>query len=240
MTSWKSYSCIRIALIALVFLLSACTTTPRQIVIRSDVDALASSDVQNKRRFVILPGNQELKEQDLQFIEFKTYVEKILTKRGFIKVDALQEGELAIFMSYGVGEPQTYQHTYEVPVWNDMGFYPYYRRYRYYPMMSTYYAQRIEPTVLYKRHLLLEAYDMTAYLQQKAPQQLWKISVQSQGASNDLRLAFPFMVTAMHPHIATNTGHMVTVDVIEHDPLLDELLPANRKPVSPVSLPDKK
>ena len=227
-------SYMRIALLMLVsLLLSACATGPRLMQIRSDVDALATSDAQNKRHFVILPGNKDLKEQDLQFIEFKAYVEKVLANRGFTKVDKPQDGDVVLFLSYGVDEPQTYQYSYEVPVWNDMGFYPYYWRYRYYPM----YTQRIETYVLYRRYLTLEAYDMAAYLKNEAPRQLWKVTVQSKGPSNDLRLTIPYMAAAMQPYIGTNTGHMLEVDINEHDPLLNELLRSNPSVIPPVSLP---
>ncbi|QPK65506.1 hypothetical protein IVG45_06640 [Methylomonas sp. LL1] len=208
----------------MALLLAACATGPQPMTVRSDVDALTTADAQNKQRFVILPGGKEVSEQDLQFIEFKTYVEKVLINRGFSKASSLRDGDMVLFLSYGVGAPQMYQYAYEVPVWNDMGYYPFYsRRYRYYPMMSTYYTQRIETYTLYKRYLSLDAYDMEAYLQQQTPRQLWKISVQSEGRSNDLRLTFPYMVTAMQPYIGTNTGHMLAVDVDEFNPVLRQI-----------------
>lgn len=221
---WIPYSA-RYGLILLVsLLLTACATTPEPLRIRSDVDALAISDAQSKRRFVILPGDKALKAQDLQFIEFKNYVEKVLAKRGFIKADSLQDGDVVLFLNYGVGEPQAFQTSYDVPVWSGWGYYPYYRRYRFYPAMSPYYTQRIETYMLYKRYLSLEAYDMAAYLQQKTPRQLWKVTVQSRGTSNDLRLTLPYMLAAMEPYVGTNTGHMVTVDVDEFNPALQNLL----------------
>lgn len=223
MNKWIPRTYTHALLIIVSFLLlTACATTQQTMEIRSDVDALAINAAQNKRHFVILPGNKDIKEQDLQFIEFKTYVEKALKNRGFIKADTLQDGDVVLLLSYGVSEPQTYQYTYDVPAWNGGGFYPYYRRYWYYPM-APYYAQRIQTYLMYRRYLTLEAYDMAAYLQNKTPEQLWKVNVQSQGLSNDLRLAFPYMVTAMQPYIGSNTGHMVRVDVDESNPLLKSL-----------------
>ncbi len=224
MNNWMTCTYKQVLLIIVSsLLLTACAASRQTVEIRSDVDALATSEAQAKRRFVILPGNKDIKEQDLQFIEFKAYVEKTLNNRGFTKVDALHDGDVVLFLSYGVSEPQTYQYSYEVPTWNSAGFYPYYRRYWYYPM-SPYYTQRMQTYLMYRRHLTLEAYDMAAYLQNKTPQQLWKVNVQSQGLSNDLRLTFPYMVVAMQPYIGSNTGHMVTVDVDEFNPLLKSLL----------------
>lgn len=223
-TRWMSSSTHYGLVLLVSFLLASCATTPQPLRIRSDVDALAVSDAQSKRRFVILPGDKGLKAEDLQFIEFKNYVEKVLAKQGFIKADSLNDGDVVLFLDYGVGEPQAYQTSYDVPVWGGAGFYPYFRRYRFYPAMSPYYTQRIETYMLYKRYLSLEAYDMAAYLRRKTPQQLWKITVQSRGTSNDLRLTLPYMLTAMEPYIGINTGHMVTVDVDESNPALQNLL----------------
>lgn len=239
MTKWISYNGRYAVLLVILSLLTGCATVPQPMRIRSEVDALAISDANTKRRFVVLPGRKDLKEQDLQFIEFKAYVEKVLANRGFTKADSLQDGDVLLFLDYGVGEPQTYQHSYDVPVWNDMGFYPYYRRYRFYPTMTPYYAQRTETYMLYRRYVSLEAYDMAAHLQQKNPQQLWKITVQSRGTSNDLRLTLPYMLTAMQPYIGTNTGHMVTVDVDEFNPLLKSLLPSNPQQMPASALPQQ-
>lgn len=230
----------RVILCMLFALLAACSSGPRTLQIRADVDALATSETQSKRRFVVLPGNKEINPQDLQFLEFKGYVEKSLLNRGFVKVEQLQEGDVVLFLNYGSGEPQLQQYSYDVPVMNNFGYYPYYRPYRYYSGFAYGYTQHIETYTVYKRYLTLEAYDMAAYLQQKPPIQLWKVSVQSRGQSNDLRLIFPYMVTAMQPYLGTNTGHMLTVTVDETNPLLNDIITANpnRLPApTPVSQP---
>lgn len=210
-----------------LMLLSACAMGPRNLQINAEVDALAANDVQGKRRFVILPANKDIKPQDLQFMEFKGYVEKALLNRGFVKAEQMQDGDAVLFLDYGTGEPQIRQYSYDVPIMNNFGYYPYYRSYRYYPSMAYGYTQHIETYTVFKRHLTLEAYDMAAYLLQKPPVQLWKVSVQSQGQSNDLRLVFPYMVAAMQPYIAANTGHMVAVPVDETDLLLKDIVMNN-------------
>lgn len=229
----------RIALCILLTTLSACASGLRTLQIRADVDALATSEAQSKRRFVLLPGNKDINPRDLQFLEFKGYIEKSLLNRGFIKVEQLQDGDVVLFLNYGTGEPQLQQYSYDVPVMNNFGYYPYYRPYRYYSGMAYGYTQHIETYTVYKRYLTLEAYDMAAYLQQKTPVQLWKVSVQSRGQSNDLRLIFPYMVAAMQPYLGTNTGHMLTVIVDETNLLLKDISTANpnRLPPSPASQP---
>jgi hypothetical protein len=211
-------------------LLSGCATAPQPLRIRSEVDGLTSVDASLQRRFVILPADTQVNAQDLQFLEFKGYVEKALAQRGFIKVEQMQAGDVVLFLRYGVGDPQMRQYSYDVPIWNDFGYayYPYARRGRYYPAYGVAgYTQHIETYTVYRRYLTLEAYDMASHLQQQTPKQLWKVNVQSQGQSNDLRLVFPYLVTAMQPYLATNTGHMQTVDIDEANSLLRDIMLGN-------------
>lgn len=246
MKTWLMYRFVSLLLRMLAFsallLMAACATTPRPMQIRAQVDALAVNDANAKHRFVILPANKELNPQDLQFIEFKGYVEKALKNRGYIKTEILSDADVVLFLSYGVGEPQMQQYAYDVPIWDDFGYYPYSRRYRFYPR-ATYgfmgYTQQIETYTVFRRYLVLEAYDMDAYLNQKTPIQHWKVSVQSLGQSNDLRQVFPYLVTAMQPHMGSNTGHMLTVDIDEFNPLLRDILLGNpnRLPMSSPAAP---
>ncbi len=218
----------RLLALALVLLLSACA--PRPLQFRTEIDSLVVvNDTYHNSRFVLLPGNPNTNEQDLQFIEFKAHIEKILANRGYSKADALQNSDLVIFLSYGVGAPQVHQYSYEVPMWNDMSYaYPYWRSRYYsgfYPGFGMGgYAQRTDSYTTFRRYLSLEACEAATYLQQQQRKQVWKSDVQSSGLSNDLRLVFPYMAAAMQAHIASNTGHMLTVDIDEADPLARSLL----------------
>lgn len=220
----------RLLVLLLTALLAACSTTPRPLQFRTEIDSLvAVSAPQSNMRFVVLPGNAGANEQDLQFIEFKTYIEKVLANRGYSKANSIQDSNLVMFLSYGVGAPEVHQYTYEVPLWNDMGYYYPYRMSRfyngYYPGFGVGgYSQRTESYTTFRRHLVLEACDKEAYLQQQQRKQLWKTSVQSNGSSNDLRLVFPYMAAAMQAYLGTNTGHMITVDIDETNTLVRSLL----------------
>jgi len=220
----------RILVLVLTALLAACSMAPRPLQFRAEIDSLAAvNNSQSNMRFVLLPGNAGANEQDLQFIEFKAYIEKVLANRGYSKAASMQDSNLVMFLSYGVGAPEVHQYSYEVPLWNDMGYYYPYRMSRfyngYYPGFGVGgYAQRTESYTTFRRYLLLEACDKDAYLQQQQRKQLWKTSVQSNGASNDLRLVFPYMAAAMQAYIGSNTGHMITVDIDETDPLARSLL----------------
>lgn len=231
----------RIFGLAFILLLAACSSTARPLQFRTEIDSLvAASGSQLNSRFVVLPGNAGANESDLQFIEFKTYIEKILTNRGYSKADSLQDSNVVMFLSYGIGAPEVHQFTYDVPLWNDMGFYYPYRMSGYYRgFYPGYgwgmggYSQRTESYTTFRRHLELEACEKDAYVQQQQRKQLWKTTVQSSGSSNDLRLVFPYMAAAMQAYIGTNSGHMLAVDIDENNPLVRALLGPIQPTVAP-------
>lgn len=226
-SKWLAW-CYTAVMLAVSLLLTACSTAPRTMKFRTEIDSLmAVGEQQGKTLFVVLPGNAGGNDHDLQFIEFKSYIEKILANRGYTKASSLQDSNVVMILSYGVGNPEIRQFSYEVPIWNDMAYYyPMSRYYRgFYPGYGVGgYAQRIDSYTTFRRYLVLEACEKEAYQLQQQCKQLWKTSVQSSGSSNDLRMVFPYMAAAMQPYIGSNTGHMITVDIDETDPLARSLL----------------
>lgn len=89
--------------LAVIALLGGCANT-RFI---SSVNALAKTNAQTLKRYVLLPGTKEIDAEDLEFQEFSAYVDKVLTKKGLIKVGDVQASEIIVFLSYSIGDPQT-------------------------------------------------------------------------------------------------------------------------------------
>ena len=79
----------------------------------------------------------------------------------------------------------------------------------------------------YTRFLLLDAYDLAIYKREQKLSQVWKTNVISIGRSNDLRFVFPYMVAALKPYVAENTGRLVQVDIEEASPAVLELIGAS-------------
>jgi hypothetical protein len=75
----------------------------------------------------------------------------------------------------------------------------------------------------YTRFLEVTAYDLSAYRHEKRQRQVWKTSAVSTGASNDLRLVLPYMIAAIKPYVAGNTGRSVRVELEEEDPTVSSL-----------------
>lgn len=219
-------------------LLSGCTTMqPREF--HSSVDSLARPDAAAKKRYILLPGGKGVEVGELQFQEFATYIDKALTENGFVKVTVFQEADVAIFLTYAIGDPQTYQYTYSLPSWgqtgvssaNTYGTVSSYGGTATYSDNTTYTptygvtgsTTHIATNTTYTRFLLLDAYDVATYAKENKMNQVWKTNVVSTGYSNDLRLVVPYMIVAMKPYLGTNTRRKVELKVREDDPAVQLL-----------------
>lgn len=226
------------SLLAGVALLSGCATVqPTRFV--SNIDSFAQPDAAAKKRYILLPGGKGVEPGDLQFQEFAAYVEKILSEKGFVKAASFQDADVAIFLAYAIGDPQTYQYTYSIPTWGQTGVSSSntYGTVSSYGGMATYSATttytptygitgsttHIGTSTLYTRFLSLDAYDVQTYVKEKRMAQVWKTDVVSTGSSGDLRLVVPYMVAAMKPYLGTNTGRKVEVEVPANDPAVQVL-----------------
>lgn len=208
----------------------------------ADVDSLAQADAVAKNRYVLLPGGKGVEAGDLQFKEFATYVEKVLSEKGFVKATTFESADVAIFLTYAIGDPQIYQYSYSIPTWGQTGVsssntYGTVSSYGTYSGTTTYTptygvtgaTTYVGTDSVYSRFLFLEAYDVPTYINENKMTQVWKTSVVSTGSSGDLRLVVPYMVVAMKPYLGTNTGQKVEVQVPEDDPVV-QVLRGNQPP----------
>jgi hypothetical protein len=199
----------------------------------SDVDSLAQPDASTKKRYIIVPGSKDVQPRDLQFLEYAGYVKKILNEKGFVEASQFADADIAVFLSYGIGNPQTHQYSYSLPVWGQTGVSSSttYGTLSTYGGMGTYsgtttytptygvtgYTSHVDSYTTYTRFLLLDAYDVASYKQDQKMNQVWKTTVISAGRSNDLRLVFPYMAIAMKPYIGSNTGRNIKAEVLADD-----------------------
>lgn len=220
-------------LVLCLSLVSGCATVrPTRFI--SNVDSLAQTDAGAKKRYVLLPGGKGVEAGDLQFQEYASYIEKVLTEKGFVKVSAFQDADVAIFLTYAIGDPQTYQYSYSLPTWGQTGVSSAntYGTVSSYGGMATYsgtttYTPKygitgstthIGTNTVFTRFLFLDAYDVATYLKEEKMSQVWKTNVVSTGSSGDLRQVVPYMVAAMKPYLGTNTGRKIEVEVPVDDP----------------------
>ncbi len=228
-----SIKTLGLMLVVCAAILSGCETM-QPMRFYSSIDSLARPDAAAMKRYILVPGGKGVEVGDLQFQEFATYIDKALTENGFIKASTLQEADVAIFLTYAIGDPQTYQYTYSLPTWgqtgvssaNTYGTVSSYGNTATYSGNTTYTptygvtgsTTHLATNTTYTRFLFLDAYDVATYTKENKMNQVWKTNVVSVGSSNDLRLVVPYMVAAMKPYLGTNTGRKVEIEVREDDP----------------------
>jgi hypothetical protein len=224
------------SILTLILLVAGCASVPRYHV---NVDSIQAPGTDDKKSFVLLPGNKDTPTSDLQFREYAAYINRALISRGFVPAESVETAKLAIFVVYGIGDPQQHQYSYSVPVWGQTGVsssttygtLSTYGNYGTYSGTTTYnptygikgYSSHVGTRITYFRFLVLDAIDLSEYRKSKKEVQLWKTTVTSTGSSDDLRRVFPVMVTASKPHIATNSGQQIKVEIGENDPNILEI-----------------
>jgi len=224
---------LNIATISLLFgalILSGCATMqPPTFFV--NVDSIGSA--KENKTYILLPSNKDTKADDLQFKEYASYVNRALQAQGFVPAESFQKANVAIFLGYGIGDPKEHQYTYSLPTWGQTGVSSSYTT----GTVSSYgdygsYSGTTSYTPTYGvtgstthsgsytthfRFMLLDAVDLDEYKKSKKEVQLWKTTVTSSGSSGDLRRVFPILVAASKDYIATNTGKMVKVKLLEED-----------------------
>lgn len=109
--------CLSVFLLSLT--LNACVTaTPKFHV---NVDSLSASQYTGAKSFILLPGNKDTSLSDLQFKEYASYIIRALVSQGYSPAEDFETAGLAIFLSYGIGDPQEHQYSYSLPVFGQTG-----------------------------------------------------------------------------------------------------------------------
>jgi hypothetical protein len=167
-------------LIVFGVLAAGCASTQQ---FRVSADSLARPDSVARKSYVLLPGNKGTGADDLQFQEYATYVQRALAARGLVHATRLEDADIAVFLSYGIGDPQTHYYTYSLPIWGQTGYsgsttsgaLNTFGGYGTYSGTTTYtptygvtgYSNQLSSATTYFRFILLDAYDMESYKQEK-------------------------------------------------------------------------
>ena len=117
------------------------------------------------------------------------------------RIENFEAADLAIFLSYGIGDPETIEHTYSIPITGQTGVVS---SYNFYSGSTTYtptygivaYSQGTYAETLFTRHIYLRAYDLKEYRETKKETIIWDTRIASSGSSADLRRTFPVLIAA--------------------------------------------
>lgn len=215
--------------ITLVLLLLVGCTGPMYHV---RVDSIQGDIQSTGKKYIILSGKKGVNVDDLQFQEFTQYIKKALSQQGFNEAQAFNIADIAIFMNYGIGEPQASSYSFSLPVYGQTGGGSSTFNASTYgsggysrtsgniytaPTYGVVGSQSFSGTrYSYFRYLVLDCVDLNEYRKTNKIISSWKTTVTSSGSSGDLREVFPVLVGASMPYIGTNTGKQVKVQLYEN------------------------
>jgi hypothetical protein len=228
---------LKIIVLLLATLISGCATLGPRFEV--SVDSLTSPGAQKKRTYLLLPGNKDVTWDDLQFQEYSVYVMRALALQGFVTAQNVEDVDVAIVVTYGIGNPHTIQNSYSAPVWgqtgvssaNSYGTATKYGNTASYSGTTTFtptygitgYTSHVTTQTTYFRYAVMTGYDFKTLNETEKEIQLWRTTVTSAGSSGDLRKVFPVLISASVPHIATNTKNQILVQLHENDKIVRTL-----------------
>lgn len=220
-----------------VTLLTGCATIHQQYNV--NVDSINAPQTEFKTKYLLLSGIKDVREDDLQFREYAGYVDRALAMIGYTKAMSFDEAEIAVYLSYGIGDPESHTYSYSVPTWGQTGVSSsttygtanVYGNTASYSGTTTYTPQygvtgsrtHVGTIITYFRYMILNAIDLEKYRETEEKQQLWKTTVTSTGASGDLRRVFPILVAAAKEYFGTNTEEKVRILLYENDERVIEI-----------------
>ena len=226
---------IKICSVLFLIILSGCSLLSGIGKVRFNVavDSFASATASSNKTYLLLPGNQGITEADLEFQEYAAYFKRVMAAKGYVYTDLKEEADLAVYLAYGIGDPETFQYAYTLPEWGHTGYLTS-RTYvtqtdnngeKTYKAYTTYtptygfrgYSTYLDTETAYRRFAVVTAYDYEQFKKDEKEVQLWKTTITSMGASDDLRRVFPVLMAASEPYLATDTGHKVYVSLYEDD-----------------------
>lgn len=204
-----------------------------------NVSGLSTGSLPSRQSYVLLPASQDTNVEDLQFREFAGYVEKALLRKNLTRTNSTAEADVAIFLGYGIGQPQEHLYSYSLPNWGQNGVSSAYTTgsINTYGNRSTFsgtttytptygitgYSTHVGTYTTHTRFMFADAIDLQPYRQSQQIHKLWSTTATSTGSSGDLRQVFPALVVAAEPSLGVNTGQQVTVDVPEGSERLNEI-----------------
>lgn len=213
--------------------LSLAGCASQQVHYSAAVDSLASPNASLAKSYVLTPGNKGVTTDDLQYQEFAGYVDRVLQQHGFVHAPTPDQSDMVIVLIYGIGDPQTHQYSYALPIFGQTGVASAQTTgtatsvgsSTYFSGSTTYtpsfgvtgYIPQTGTVTTYFRYVDLTAFDSNAYRTTQKLVELWDTKVTSTGTSGDLRLVFPILIAAASPYIAVNSGNRIEVSLTADD-----------------------
>lgn len=173
-----------------------------------------------------MPGDKDISPEDLQFKEVKRYLEITLVKEGFSITSDPMNADYIALVKYGVSDPKedikVISRPVFIPTYLPGATTNFYSGYKFIGSAQTsgrwgsqYAGQNTETikTVTFNRWLNVEAVDNSVLKSKKFLKPVWKILVNSTGATSDFRFVMPALTYGAGSYINQDTQRRLSFEV---------------------------
>ena len=178
------------AMIALA--MSGCTPYPSWPSYNVAVSALAAEESSQYSTVFIIPGIEGVDENDLQYREYRKYMNRALEASGYTIEPDIESAELAVSLYYEISDPKSNQTTKMKPVFGSN-----FSIQGWVPTSSTY--------TTYLRYVHLTAVDMRKWTTSSEVYPVWETQIISEGSSADMRKVFPVLAASGIHYYGSNS-----------------------------------
>lgn len=189
--------------------------------------------------YIVLPMMQGVDSTDLQFLEARRYLVAALNQRGFKEATSAQSADLAVFLAYGIGAPESHSYAYSMPVFGQTaggtttisatstgadGTVTTTGTVTTLPQYGVVGSRTVAGQyTTYTRFAIVSAVDLSVYRSSQRIKETWRTTAVSSGSSGDLRLILPVLFAGAGPYLGTNTGQAILLRLGSDDPRIAEM-----------------
>lgn len=225
-----------IKILLLLGFLPSCASGPQPFAVT--VNAMAANDHADLRSYILLPANNDLDPKSQMFREFAGILDRALQSQGFVAAANREDAQLAILLSYGMSEFLVQGDSYVRAISEDTGVHHSYEGARlldskseigYFPTSSqkvTGYRTVTRTSIMYAQHVAVAAINPRELGRYENPQQHWSLKLSCSDKRGDLRQAFPVMLAAGLPHLASDPGKELYLEIHETNETVQMLINA--------------
>lgn len=235
----------------IICLLTSCaslyntTTADNRVHFVVEVDAYGDDSYLNSKKYLLLPADSTIDMNNLEYIEYSSYVVKILNNKGYIEVFNISDADIIIYFNYRISEPIVYQETESIPIRGQTGVSSVTSisnsnsttnngyQYKYIKTGSTStsnintttqtYAVPQYGTVGYREKTTthteyLRFVHLIAYnINNNNNRAIWSTVITSSGSSNDLRKVIPYMLIGGSKYLGKSSEEKKERRIYEND-----------------------
>lgn len=184
----------------------------------AEISSLGDYEMKGKK-FYILPGDEKIPSNDLEFMYFKEIITQCLLRHKAIQTEEHDYyADVCIFLDYSI-EDASYVATRSVANWGPKSISSIEttssgKTYVNYNYGVTGYTNQSYDVESYRRELSLYAFDAKS----ENPVILWETNVVSSGYSNDLQRVFPYMAQLAFGYMGESSKGKISVSIEDEDP----------------------